>query len=158
MTAMQTLGRIIQQPQFSHLVKGAVTLANLQQHWSEALPEPLSRSTRVIDQQETILRIAVPSGAIASRIKLLTHHLIAKLNAQGLKVTAIRIVVQAGMHVDTHKIPNRVLSAKAAENLQSLIDNLADSSLKRSLQRLANRAKKASPQRDPCGPDLPANS
>lgn len=142
---MQTLGRIIQQPQLRHLVKGVDAHASLLQHWTSALPAPLSPLTRVIDLQDTMLRIAVPSGAIASRIKLLSSPLIAKLNAQGLKVTAIRIEVQAGMRVEVDKRPSRVLSAKAAESLQLLVDSLADSSLKRSLQRLANRAKRGKP-------------
>lgn len=148
MATMQTLGRIFQQPQLRHLVKGVDAHASLQHHWALALPEPLASLTRVIDQQETILRIAVPSGAIANRIKLLTIPLVAKLNAQGLKVTAIRIEVQAGMHVVAHKRPSRELSGKAAESLQALIASLADSSLKRSLQRLANRAKKGKPASD----------
>jgi hypothetical protein len=111
----------------------------LQKAWETAIPPSLKRHCHagLLDNQQ--LTVYATSGTIAAKLKLLTSGLLAKLKAQGLEVTAIRVKVQVKSDAQQPAKAARRLSSTAIDELKRLVSSLPDSPLRTSLKQLANR-------------------
>jgi hypothetical protein len=111
----------------------------LQKTWEAAIPPSLKRHCRAGLLTNQRLTVYAASGAIAAKLKLLTSSLLAKLQSQGLEVTAIRVEVQVKSEPQQPAKTQRNLSPASAGELERLAATLPDSPLRNSLKRLARR-------------------
>lgn len=146
---MQTLKQLFNLTQVSqkvhcHLAESACA----QTLWQAVAPSHLlaySHATRLTSGH--ILNVVASNGAVANKIKLLSASLLTKLQnlantpefQHASKVTVIKIKVQVNSSPVLHKRRPRRLTLNAANHLSNLIDELEESDLKDSLNKLISR-------------------
>jgi hypothetical protein len=111
----------------------------LQSTWETAIPPSLKRHCRAGFISNQRLTIYASSGAVATKLKLLASSLVAKLQAQGLEVTAIRVEVQVKSEPRAPIRAPRRLGGRAVSSLRLLADSMPDSPLREALLRLSQR-------------------
>lgn len=121
------------------LLQQAQKLLALQETWNEVAPKPLAAASRVGAISQQILVIYTSNGAVAAKLKQIAPTLLAKLQARGVEVTAIRIDVQVTSPVPSKKPKDLSVSRNALSSLNKLEESLADSPLKSALQSLIQR-------------------
>ena len=122
-------------------------VSRLQQIYAEAIPVGVAAMSRIAAAEGTTLTIAVANGAVATRLKQLVPHLLAKYQEkQDVQVTAIRILVQPDGDPYGPAEPARRAPQPRQEIplqvLDSLSETLDDSPLKTTLQRIQKKRKR----------------
>jgi hypothetical protein len=111
-------------------------LRAFQQHYKQITPPSLSRSSQVMQIELGVLTLAANNSAVAAKLRQMTPELLRQLQLQGCEVTGIQVRVQVTQpavpkpHI-THKISNQ-----GKQTITELADKLADTPLRRALQRL----------------------
>lgn len=121
------------------LLQQAQKLLALQETWSEITPRPLATASRVGAVSRQTLVVYTNNGAVAAKLKQIAPTLLAKLQARGIEVTAIRIDVQVAPPAPGKKPKDLSVSPNALSSLNKLEESLADSPLKSALQNLIQR-------------------
>lgn len=123
----------------SQLAAKAQQLTALQQQLELLLPASLKPSCHVIRLEQQTLTLAVDNGAIAAKLRQMTHEMISGLVGKGYEITLIQIQVQ--VHAPPYIPPSmpRILSQAGKNHLAQLSENLSDSPLKSALTRLAKK-------------------
>ncbi|MBU0620255.1 MAG: DUF721 domain-containing protein [Gammaproteobacteria bacterium] len=117
----------------------AEQIAALQKHYESILPDSLKRNSQVLQLRQQTLIIAVPSGAVAAKLRQMTGELISLFQARGCEVTGIQIKVQVRSTQPPIKTLPRKPGAGARTALEKLGQTLSDSPLRSALMRLAKR-------------------
>lgn len=126
-------------PELRTLTARAEKVIALQKIWEAVTPPPLDKHSHVGLLQDGQLTVYTRSSAVAAKLKMQLTGLVKKLQNQGVEVTSIRVEVQvASLPRVPAGTPLRI-SREAAKSLLKLADALPDSTLKKSLQRLASR-------------------
>lgn len=129
-------------PGLKGLRSEALRLATMQRTVTSVLPADLAASVRVSRHASGALVIAAESGALAAKIRQLAPRLLTALKNQGVEVTTIRVVAQAGgMAPALEGRPRPRLPGCAAAPLEELAGRLAPSPLRSAVLRLARRAR-----------------
>ena len=127
------------------LLPAAMRMARLQSDCAAILPV-MAGNTDVISFQDGALVLAVPSSAVAARMKQMVTKLQTALNAKGWSVESIRLKVQVARAMPS-KPEMRVLempptAVQAFEELaESLEDTKQNKDLVAALRRLAEKRK-----------------
>lgn len=121
------------------LLQQAQKLLALQETWGEITPKPLAAASRVGAVSRQTLVVYTNNGAVAAKLKQIAPTLLAKLQARGVEVTAIRIDVQVVPPAPGKKPKDLSVSPNALSSLNKLEESLADSPLKSALQSLIQR-------------------
>lgn len=123
-------------------------LSHLQQLFVDTLPLGWDKVCRVAALEGTTVIIAAANGAIATNLKAYSPKLLEKFRSvlekktkQEQEVTAIRVMVQPEISTWRPPTPTAVRLAKkktpaSAQQLADLASNLADSPLKRTVEKL----------------------
>jgi hypothetical protein len=114
-------------------------VAALQRHYESIAPPNLTRSSQIIRLHRQTLVIAANNGAVAAKLRQMTGDLISCFQARGCEVTGIQIKVQVTAPARAVASKPRKLGKAALEALERLDEDLAESSLKSALRRLAGR-------------------
>lgn len=122
------------------LLPAAQQLAQLQSECTRLLPL-LFGPCQVLQLREGSLSIAVPNGALATRLRQLLPKLQHGLRAGGWDVAQIRLKLQPATAVST--LPRarepRELSSQAIASFASLAEEIEDSPLREALHQLLKR-------------------
>ena len=122
------------------LFSQAQALLRLQRIFAEIAPASLARSCKVASMEQKILVLFADNGAIAAKLKQLLPSLLARLQQNGVEVTALRVEVQAlQVPQRAQKTPHAELSGAALGSLKDLSAGLAESPLKSALERMVAR-------------------
>lgn len=114
-------------------------LVELQKIWNGIVPAALQPFTRAGGVKHRRITVFADNGAVAAKLKLLAPNLLKNLQNKGVEVTSIRVEVQVkSLRRAPSHVP-RTLSSQAAASLIQLAEQLPDSPLRLSLQRLAKR-------------------
>ncbi|MDD5241285.1 MAG: DUF721 domain-containing protein [Sulfuricella sp.] len=127
------------EPGLQTLLRQAQKLLELQKVWGEITPKPLATASRVGTVNLQTLVVYADNGAVAAKLKQLVPTLLAKLQARGVEVTAIRVDVQVNPLTPGKKPKNLAVSHNALASLEKLENSLADSPLKNALHSLIQR-------------------
>ncbi|HUW49633.1 MAG TPA: DUF721 domain-containing protein [Sulfuricella sp.] len=126
-------------PNLQTLLRQAQKLLALQKAWGEITPRPLAAASRVGAVSQKTLIVYASNGAVAAKLKQLVPTLLAKLQALGIEVTAIRVDVQVEPVPPGKKPKDLAVSHNALASLEKLESSLAASPLKNALQNLIRR-------------------
>ncbi|MCE5181062.1 MAG: DUF721 domain-containing protein [Betaproteobacteria bacterium] len=121
------------------LLQQAQKLLVLQDTWDEIAPKSLVAASRIGAVSQQTLVVYTNNGAVAAKLKQIAPTLLAKLQARGVEVTAIRIDVQVTPPAPGKKPKDLSVSPNALSSLNKLEESLADSPLKSALQSLIQR-------------------
>ena len=122
-------------------------IARLQHSFADALPPGLNTSCRVATLEGSTLIIAVANGAIAAMLKQMLPRLLEKFHEnkkQEQEVTAISVIVQPSyfpVEPPANNGPPR--PAIPVEKLAELASSLAESPLKKTVERLQLQRQRA---------------
>ena len=130
-------------------------LSRLQQSFADTLPPGWEKLCRVAAVEGSTVVIAAANGAVATNLKAYSprllenfRNLLGKKTMKEQEVTAIRIVVQP--EISTWRPPTptsiRLASAKtsmSSQQLDDLAEKLSDSPLKKAVQTLVAKRKRA---------------
>lgn len=128
------------------LLPAAMRMARLQSDCAAILPV-MAGNTDVISFQDGALVLAVPSSAVAARMKQMLPKLQSALAQRGWAVESIKLKVQVARAMPDDKPQMRVLALPktAVQAFEELAESLKDSSqnkdLVAALRRLAERRK-----------------
>jgi len=140
--------------EMAHIVARHRLLSRLQHSFADILPPGWEKLCRVAALEETVVIIAAANGAIATNLKaysprLLTEfqNVINKKTKQEQEVTSIRIVVQPEISTWRAPTPTSVRLAAnktsiSAAQLSDLNEQLADSPLKKVVEKMRARQEK----------------
>lgn len=114
----------------------------LQRIYQEAVPDALSRASRVGWERAGVVSIVAGNGAVAAKLRQLAPRLLESFRRHGLQCNSMRIEVQvdAGPGRPPACAP-RTLSPRAAETLRAAARELPASPLRETLDRLARRSR-----------------
>lgn len=136
-------------PALQSLVDQAQRLIELQRLWEKLAPQPLAKSCKVGNLRQQMLTLLANNGAVASKAKQQLPSLLAKFQAQGIEITAIRIEVQAQSWRSGAKPAKKIAISSAGQaSLEQLAQKLEESPLKNSLQAMLKRQKRDAGQDD----------
>lgn len=124
-------------PELKALTARAGEILALQKIWEAVVPPPLNQHSHVGLLQQGRLTVYTSSSGVAAKIRNQLTGLLAKLQNQGVKVTAIRVEVQV---ISLPRSKPRVvcsLSRNTRQTLQDFAGDLPDSPLRRAVFRLA---------------------
>lgn len=116
-------------------------LRAFQLHYEQVAPPSLLRSSHVIQVEHNVLTLAANNSAVAAKLRQMTPELVRQLHLHGCEVTGIQVRVQVALPPVTHTAVPCSLSTQGKQQLNDLAQTLADSPLKRALQRLAGNKK-----------------
>ncbi len=108
----------------------------LERQLENIIPLSLKRGCRVLQLDNKTLTLGANNGAIASKLRQMTAEIAIQLRELGCEVTGIQVRVQVSAPpvAEPAKAPN--LSDAAKSQLTELANSLADSPLKKALERL----------------------
>jgi hypothetical protein len=121
------------------LLPQAERLIALRQAYSKLVPQPLLRSSSIVNYKQGIVVIFAENSAIAAKLKLLSPRLVNDFCTQGWQVTGIRLEVQPRENPAPGRAKQAKLSPAGAESLGSLAKRLPDSKLKQLVKEMAER-------------------
>ena len=127
------------------LLPAAMRMARLQSDCADILPV-LAGNTDVISFQDGALVLAVPSSAVAARMKQMAPKLQASLLERGWQVESIKLKVQVGRAMpDKPEMRTLELPPTAVQAFEELAESLEDTTqnkaLVAALRRLAEKRK-----------------
>ena len=141
-TLTQRLNAFLTSSQELRQISGKIReLRSFQLHYERIAPASLLRSSQVLSMEQGILTLAANNGAVAAKLRQMTPELLRQLQLQVSEVTGIQVRVQVTVPPNTHPASPAILSAAGKQQLNNLASTLADSPLKRALQRLAQKNK-----------------
>jgi hypothetical protein len=132
----------------AHIVARHLLLSRLQHSFADILPPGWEKLCRVAALEETVVIIAAANGAIATNLKAYSPRLLAefqnvlkKKTMQEQEVTSIRIVVQPEILTWRPPTPTSIRlaankTAVSASQLSDLSEQLADSPLKKVVDKM----------------------
>ncbi|WP_296946267.1 DciA family protein [uncultured Massilia sp.] len=130
------------------LLPNAMRMGNLQRDCRLILP-PMYTACEVVSLQESVLSLAVPSSAVAAKLKQQVPKLQAALQKKGWQVEAIRIKIRMGSSVPVREQaqPSSLrLPATAVDAFEELGETLEETAqnapLIAAIRRLAEKRKK----------------
>lgn len=123
--------------QLSHKVE---QLRVLQRQYELCIPPSLTRSSRVMQLEQQTLVLAADNGAVAAKIRQLAPHLAQLFLDSGHEVTGIQVKVQVAWP-SAVRISAPPARAGGQKKLINSIRQMADSPLKKALQKLARNGK-----------------
>lgn len=115
-------------------------LLALQRLYEQVAPPSLGRSSRVLQLEQKTLLLAADNSAIAAKLRQLVPTLIQQLRDKGCEVTGIQVRVQVIVPTAKRRRTPAILGPKGRQQLTELSEELADSPLKRALQRLLKKS------------------
>jgi hypothetical protein len=122
------------------LLPQAERLIALRLAYGKLVPQPLLRSSSIVNYKQGIVVIFVENSAIAAKLKLLSPRLVNEFCSQGWQVTGIRLEVQPRENPVPATHPKHAkLSQAGVESLESLAQRLPDSKLRQLLKEMAER-------------------
>jgi len=127
----------------SRLVPQAALLLAIRRQLSVVLPDHLCRSCTIANYKQGVVILFAESNAAAAKLRFLAPRLIEALGKHGLKVTGIKVEVQAksSFAVQATEKKARSLSSPAAAALGGLCGKLPDGRLKRAVETLAKKGR-----------------
>ena len=147
-TAFEATDFLRSSPGLARLMPGAMRVANLQKDIKNILP-PMYAGVDVLALQEGALSLAVPSSAVAAKLKQQLPKLQAGLQKKGWQVEAIRIKIQMGRTVPVREEPKPSalrLPPTAVDAFEELGETLPETpqnaDLIAAIKRLAEKRKK----------------
>lgn len=124
------------------LFNQAQALLRLQRIFAATAPASLAKSCKVAAMEQKTLVLYADNGAIAAKLKQSLPSLLARLQLNGVEVTALRVEVQAlQVPQRAKKNPHAELSDAALGSLKGLSAGLAESPLKTAIERMVARHK-----------------
>ena len=122
------------------LLPQAERLIALRSQYSKLVPQPLLRSSSIVNYKQGIVVIFVENSSIAAKLKLLSPRLIDDFSKLGWQVTGIRLEVQPRENpLPAAQAKVAKLSAAGADSLEALAKRLPDSKLKQLVSEMAGR-------------------
>ena len=122
------------------LLPQAERLIELRRIYTELVPQPLLRSSSIVNYKQGNVIIFAENNAIAAKLKLLSPRLVNDFSKRGVQVTGIRLEVQPRQELQLAPIPKQAkLSAAGAETLDALAKRLPESKLKQAVTEMAAR-------------------
>jgi|GEM_PF-516064 len=118
-------------------------LQKLHDVYSDAVPNSLSKGSRVGYLDGATLVVIAHNGTIAANLRQRLPTLLSCVQSHISEVTGIRIEVQVGnfyTSAPNNRNAKRSMSSSGARSLDGLADVLPDSPLRQALKRLASRA------------------
>ena len=109
----------------------------MQLHYAHIAPPSLLRASHVIQLEQNVLILAANNSAIAAKLRQMTPEFVSQLQLRGCEVTGIQVRVQVNTPPDTYTTAPASISVEGKQLLNELAETLADSPLKRAIQRLA---------------------
>jgi hypothetical protein len=128
------------------LLPAAMRIGKLQKDFRTILP-PMYAGCDVLSYQDSVLVLAVPSSAVAAKLKQQLPKLQAGLQKKGWQVDSVRIKIQVGRALPQPQAEKRVLELPptAVQAFEELGHNLPDTAqnapLIAALRRLAEKRK-----------------
>jgi hypothetical protein len=136
-------------PALQSLADQAHRLIELQRLWEKFAPQPLAKSCKIGNLRQQTLTLLAINGAAAAKIKQMLPSLLAKFQAQGIEITAIRVEVQAQSQRKAAKSAKEIaLSRAGQDSLEQLAQKLEESPLKDALRTMLERQKRDAGQDD----------
>lgn len=124
-------------PELRQIAQHARLTATLQRHYAEIVPPSLRQASHVMRLQGSTLVLAADNGAVGAKLRQLGKELISSFLTRGCEVTGIQIRVQARTEQTPPPVRYRHLGETGRKTLADFSAGLAESPLKKSLQRLA---------------------
>ncbi len=137
----------------AHIVAQHRVLSRLQHSFADVLPPGWEKLCRVAAMEESTVIIAAANGAIATNLKAYSPRLLVKFRdvlkkktKQEQEVTSIRIVVQPEISTWRAPTPTSIRlaankTAISATQLSDLSEQLADSPLKKVIEKMQAKRK-----------------
>jgi hypothetical protein len=122
--------------QLEPLLAYAETLNELHKLFVGICPQNLSGSTRVLGLKSGILTVSAKNPIFAAKLRQIVPTLIPQLRNAGCEVSGIRVKVQVSYEKAPTKSAPRKLGTPARRALKKLSDELEDSPLKASVNKL----------------------
>ena len=140
-TSFEATSFLRQNDRMASLLPAALRMADLQRDVGQALPA-IANNCDVLSFQEGVLTLAVPSSAVAARLKQQLPKLQGTLLARGWQVTSTRLKVQVTrampQQVETRVLELPPTAVDAFEELgESLPDTPQNAALVAAIKRLA---------------------
>ena len=140
-TSFEATSFLRQNDRMASLLPAALRMADLQRDVGQALPA-IANNCDVLSFQEGVLTLAVPSSAVAARLKQQLPKLQSTLLARGWQVTSTRLKVQVTrampQQVETRVLELPPTAVDAFEELgESLPDTPQNAALVAAIKRLA---------------------
>ena len=136
------IGNLLASPgELQALSRQAQRLAKLQQVLFEAVPQALSKATRVKNSRGGTLILLADNAAVAAKLRQLAPRLLHHLQIRAVEVTGIRVEVQVNAPAINagNDVTKRALPTDAVMDFGKLSEVLPPSPLKSALARLVAR-------------------
>ncbi len=115
------------------LLPAAMRMGRLQQDCAKALP-PMFAQCDVLSFQDGALVLAVPSSAVAARLKQMLPKVQATLQQRGWQVESVRLKVQVGRSLEQKAAPRTLeLPPTAVDAFEQLAESLPDTAQNKDL-------------------------
>src|SRR5262249_1580576 len=128
------------------LSRAARRLAELEQLLLSTAPRALSEATRIKSFRAGTLVVSADNAAVASKLKLLAPQLLIQIREREPEVTRIRLEVQPAPGAAQRPSGKLVMGDGVVSEFRNLAEGLADSPLKKAVERLVQRRKKPGKQ------------
>ena len=116
-------------------------LRAFQLHYEQVAPPSLLGASHVLQIEQSVLILAANNGAVAAKLRQMAPDMVRQLQVHGCEVTGIQVRVQVTLPPIKHTATPSSMSIQAKQRLFDLAATLADSPLKRALQRLSGNKK-----------------
>ena len=127
------------------LSRAATRLAELEQLLLSTAPHALSEATRIKTFRAGTLVVSADNAAVASKLKLLAPQLLIQIREREPEVTGIRVEVQPAPGAAKRQSGKLAMGDGAVSGFRNLAAELADSPLKKAVERLVRRRGKSEP-------------
>jgi hypothetical protein len=125
-----------------NLAAASRRVEQLQRIYLEAVPDHLSRASRVGWERAGVVSIVAGNGAVAAKLRQLAPRLLESFRRHGLQCNSMRIEVQVDAAAGRPPVePAKPLSPRAAETLRAAARELPPSPLRTTLDRLSRRTR-----------------
>ena len=128
------------------LSRTARRLAELEQLLLSTAPRALSGATRIKTFRAGTLVVSADNAAVASKLKLLAPQLLMQIREREPEVTGIRVEVQPAPGAAKRQSGKLAMGDGAVSDFRNLAAGLADSPLKKAVERLVQRRRKSGEQ------------
>lgn len=126
------------------LATHAARLIRLQQIFQQIAPKPLARSSQVANLKQGVVVVHAANSAVAAKLRQLAPRLCDEFSNRSCEVTKIQVKVQAPANAGKSlKIERPELAPAAIQELARLSAGLPDSPLKRAVDRMLTRQRRA---------------